>query len=134
MLGVTYEDDSDDSDSDQKESANGRKRKARRKSRSTKRRKTNGSSDSDSDGEDARAQRKRARLARKEEKRRRALRGLTDDEEPSLAGLGKEQSKAAQSGYNVTYETKEPTEEEMEQYHMSRRREDDPMKDFLENS
>lgn len=34
-------------------------------------------------------------------------------------------------GYNSMYETKEPTEEEMEAYRMKRQRPEDPMASFL---
>lgn len=33
--------------------------------------------------------------------------------------------------YNILYETREPTEEEMEAYRMKRQRPDDPMASFL---
>lgn len=33
--------------------------------------------------------------------------------------------------YNILYEAREPTEEEMEAYRMKRRRADDPMASFL---
>lgn len=35
--------------------------------------------------------------------------------------------------YNSMYEIKGPTEEEMEAYYMKKRRDDDPMADFLKN-
>lgn len=35
--------------------------------------------------------------------------------------------------YNSMYETKAPTEEELEQYMIKRKRDEDPMLQFLEN-
>uniref|UniRef100_A0A1Q3F8K7 Pre-mRNA-splicing factor SLU7 n=1 Tax=Culex tarsalis TaxID=7177 RepID=A0A1Q3F8K7_CULTA len=110
------------------------------------------SSDSDSDSEEERKAKKKAKKLRKKEKKRKrkeekrrkklAAAEVEGQDKLQLALLQEERNQARaeqllkmderKRPYNSMFEVREPTEEEREAFQMKRRRDDDPMLQFMD--
>lgn len=97
-----------------------KKKEKKRKHKKRSKRASSSSSDSESDRSDSDSD-------REERERQKRLKEAMERER----GRKFEETDERRRGYNSMYEVKAPTEEEVEAYHLSRTRDDDPMASFI---